>query len=244
MPTNYPVRSGKEVRTVADLVEAEKLACRAGGDASLRMLGLAYYLEETEWQNDLGENWSLERMVRDELARPAASAPEGGLNRLMGLSFAVSRRLKHGQPIDSQFQRAEKYVTDFQHYAFQLQNADGSWGPNFLANKSTSQDAAAQLRSNGRVLEWLVISLPDKQLEDAHVIAAVDYLARLLSNQRYQWNTEQLPTQEIASVGHALHALVVYDQREFKPADVPAKPAGDAQSPATASSDATPSMSR
>ena len=99
---DYPVRFGKTIRTVADLVEAEKLGCRSGSDASLKLVGLAYYVDEPQWKNDLGETWSLDRMVEEELAQPVVSAPEGGLNRLLGLSYAVARRAKHGQPLDGQ----------------------------------------------------------------------------------------------------------------------------------------------
>jgi hypothetical protein len=241
---NYPARLGKVTRSVADLVEGEKLGCRSGSDASLKLIGLAYYVDEPEWKNDLGETWSLDRIVEEELAQPIVSAPEGGLNRLLGLSFAVARRAKHGQPLEGNFHRAQKYVAEVQEFALRVQSADGSWGPQFLTARSTSQDAASQLRSSGRVLEWLAMSLPDKKLEDARVVNAVDYVTRLLSGQRYQWNAQSLPTQEIVALGHAVHALAVYDEREFKPADVPEKPAATEQAPATASSEATAPKSR
>ena len=76
------------------------------------------------------------------------------------------------------------------------------------------------------------MSLPDEKLEDAHVVNAVECLNRLLVIQHYQWNAQSLPTQEIASLGHALHALNVYDQRVFKPADAEEKPAAEKQKPA------------
>ncbi len=118
-----------------------------------------------------------------------------------------------------------------------LQNSDGSWGPYFLAARSTSPDPASQLRTTGRVLEWLAMSLPEKRLEDARVVSAVDYVTQLLGSQRYQWNAPSLSTREIVSLGHALHALAIYDERVFKPADVEEKPAAEKPSPATASRD-------
>ena len=235
---DYPVRSGEDVRSVADVVEAEKLGCRSGSDMSLKLIGLSYYVDEPEWKNDLGETWSVERIVREELAKPVVSASEGGLNRLMGLSCAVARRVKDEQPIDGQLQRARKYTNDFQAFALKLQNSDGSWGPHFLAARSTSPDMASQLRSTGRVLEWLAVSLPEQKLEDPQVINAVQYLVRLLSSQRYQRNTPSLSTQEIVAVGHALHGLNVYDRRVFKSADPVESSAADAQ-PAAAAKEKT-----
>lgn len=245
VPPDYQVRVGTDTRTVADIVEAEKLACRAGADLSLALIGLSYYVDEPEWKNDLGETWSIDQILKNEVAQPVVTAPEGGLNRLMGLSYAVARRAKRGQPIDGQFQRAKKYVSDFHEFAIQLQNPDGSWGPQFLAAKSVSQDAASQLRSTGRVLEWLAMSLPDEKIDDAPIGVAADYVVRLLSSQRYLSNAPALPTREIVSMGHAIHALNVYDDRVFKPADVvEEKPAVEKPSAAAASRDTADSKAR
>ena len=90
----------------------------------------------------------------------------------------------------------------------------------------------------------MAVSLSDRQLEDARVVSAVDYVTRLLGSQRYQWNAQALNTREIVSLGHALHALSVYDEREFKPADAPAKPAAAEPPPVTASSEVKPAKSR
>jgi hypothetical protein len=60
---------------LADLVEHEKKACRASGDMSLRLIGLAYYAKDETWENDLGEVWSVERLVEQELHQPIAGAP-------------------------------------------------------------------------------------------------------------------------------------------------------------------------
>ncbi|MEN6405195.1 MAG: hypothetical protein ABFC77_01865 [Thermoguttaceae bacterium] len=220
VPASYPVRVGRDTRTVADLVEAEKLGCRAGDDLSLKLIGLAFYVDAPEWKNDLGETWSIERMIQEEMAQPVVTASEGGLNRLMGLSYAVSRRAKRGLPIEGQYQRAKKYTADFQEFALQLQNANGSWGPYFLTARSANGDPSSQLRATGRILEWLASSLPESKLEDARLVRAVEYVNGLLSSDRYQWGTPSLSTREIASVGHALHALQIYDGRVFQPADV------------------------
>ena len=67
-----------------------------GSDLSLALIGLAYYVDEPEWKNDLGETWSIDRIIEEELAQPVVSAPEGGLNRLLGLSYAVAHQAKHG----------------------------------------------------------------------------------------------------------------------------------------------------
>jgi hypothetical protein len=237
---DYPVRVGRDVRKVADLIEAEKLGCRSGGDASLKLIGLSYYVADQEWKNDLGETWSVGRMITDEIGQPIVGAPDGGLNRLLGLGYAVSRRLKRDQPLDGPFGRAQKYVADFCEYALRLQSADGSWGPNYLADRTANPDVASQLRSTGRVLEWLVTSLPDEKLTDRRLQDAVACVTRVVASERYQYNAPSLSTQEIVSLGHALHALNMYDQRALKPFDAPEKPAAEKQAPATASRNSEP----
>ena len=119
----------------------------------------------------------------------------------------------------------------------QLQNADGSWGPYFLAAAGASQDPASQLRSTGRVLEWLAMSLPEKRLEDARVVSAVDYVTQLLGSQRYQWNAPSLSTREIVSLGHALHALVDLRRAGVQAGRRRGKAGRREASPATASRD-------
>jgi hypothetical protein len=190
----------------------------------MKMIGLAYYADQPEWKNDLGETWSVARMIQDEIARPMGEAADGGLNRLLGLSYVVSRRAKLGQPIDGQYQQAQGYVRRAEELAFRAQNAEGGWGPDFLNGRSAEADVAAQLRGTGRVLEWLAVSLSAKQLEDGRVTSGVEYLTRLLGSQRYQWTGQALSAQEISDIAHALHALVIYDERVFQPADPVEKP--------------------
>jgi hypothetical protein len=239
----YPIRAAGKNRKIADLVEAEKLACRSGGDASLKLIGLAYYVADPEWKNDLGETWSIERMIDEELDRPTATVSDGGLNRLLGISYAVARRAKSGLPMKGAFQRAQKYVAQCQDYALRQQNADGSWGPYFLAARAASPNEPSQLRSTGHVFEWLALSLPNEKLTDPRLVNSVECLLRLLGSQRYQWNAPSLSTQEIVSLGHALHALAIYDQRVFAPFDAETKPAAEKQ-PVTAATRTDESKSR
>ena len=234
VPDNYRFRIGQDERKVADLVESEKLGCRSGSDSSLKLIGLAWYVAEPEWKNDLGETWSIGRLIDAEIAKPVATPSEEGLNRLMGISYAVARLAKHGQPIEGRLERAQNYVNDLQTFALGRQNADGSWGPYFLAARGECPDAASQLRSTGRVFEWLAMSLPNEKLKDPRVVGSVECLVRLLGSERYELNASSLSTQEIVSLGHALHALAIYDQRVFQAADAGDKPAKEPES-ATAS---------
>ena len=174
-------------------------------------------------------------MIDEELDQPVVTASDGGLNRLMGLSYAVARRAKRGQPIEGQFQRAQKYIGEFQEFALRLQNADGSWGPYFLAARAASPDAAVAVAIDRPRAGMAGDVVARREATDPRVVSAVECVTRLVGSQRYQWNAPSLSTQEIVSLGHALHALAIYDQRVFKPVDADEKPADKESEPATAS---------
>ena len=222
--SDYPARVGKDVRTIADLVESEKLDCRGGADLSLKLIALSFYLDDDPtWQNRQGEDWSLSRIVKEELDSPLLQSRNGGTGRLLGLACALAQRSRRDQPIDGEFERAEKFVRDFQVYALKVQNTDGSWGPRYLAAKSTSRDWLTQLRATGCVLQWLAMSLPEGDLENARVLRSVEYLNRLLG-QRTRNNLSSMKTRDLESTAYALHALRVYDQRFFTPRTPPPAP--------------------
>jgi hypothetical protein len=215
---NYPLRAGGATRTVADLIESEKLSCRAGSDLSLKLIGLSYYAEDGEWKNDQGEDWSVEKIVREELNRTMHGTNDAGMNRLLGLSYANYRREKRELPLEGQYARADKYLKEFHKYAFNLQNADGSWGY-YLGARGENRDAASELRSTAYVLEWLAISLGDDQLGDSQVGAAVADVVKGLNTQRNMGSMPNLPAREINSIARALHALSIYEDRFYKTAE-------------------------
>ena len=85
---------------------------------SLKLVGLAYYADTATWKNDLDQEWSLEKIIKEELAQPALAPGGAGLDCLLGLSYALYRHEKRNLPIEGQFARAKKYIGEFQNYAF------------------------------------------------------------------------------------------------------------------------------
>ena len=220
VPDSYEIRVGDWRGTVADLVASEKLSCVSGIDLSQKLIGLADYLpDDATWKNAAGEAWSLERIVREELGRtPATYGPEV-TRHLMGLTFAVERRCRHGHPCDGQFSRAKKFLAEYEEHALSLQNADGTWHPDFFAAKGPSRDTSGMLRATGQILEWLVTLVPAERLQDRQLARSVSFLTNLLEEPYSRLNFTATSTQEIDAVMHAVRALRIYDRRLFKPAD-------------------------
>ncbi|HBO42372.1 MAG TPA: hypothetical protein DD670_00215 [Planctomycetaceae bacterium] len=221
VPEDYPLRVGEDARTVNDLVDVEKRNCRSGEENSFRLLGLARYLQSDEdWQNDLGETWSMDRLVEEELSRPTQAGPAGGTFRLLAMSYAVDRRVKRGEPVDGSFARAQKHLDELAQFALDVQNPDGTWHPEFFAFQGNAGDTVDQLRSTGHILRWLVFWLSDEQLRDPRVVRGVTRLAQLLNEQqRTRLSLPVASSREIAARLAAVHALVLYDQRVFVPHD-------------------------
>jgi hypothetical protein len=213
VPLDYPARCDKVARNVADLIEYEKLTCRAGSNMSLKLVALSYYATEPTWKDNRGEEWSIQRLVKEELDRPVGNAPHAGTSRLLGLASALQCAAKEQKAIDGDLLRAKQYVDESIEYTLKTQNGDGSWG------RITSRDYPTALSSTGRMIEWLVIAMPDERIEEPALARSVDFVEGLLSSQHYRGYVHSLSSREIAAVMHAAHALVVYDQRVFAPAD-------------------------
>ena len=219
VPREYPIRVGKTTRTVADLVESEKLACRSGSDLSFALIGLSRYLRAgAVWKNGLGEKWSVSRLLKEELDHAQEPSPSGGTQRLLAISYAVDRRAKRGQPIKGQYRRAKKYIDKYHGYALALQNPNGSWHPAFFKYRGEGGSSMGQINSTGRILAWLVSSLPDKKLDDPRVVRSVAFLANTLTGRR-QRSLASTSAADIAARMNAVYALKVYNRRVFGPYD-------------------------
>jgi hypothetical protein len=221
VPADYPARAGKTVRTVADLIEYEKLSCRPGLDMSLKLVALAYYVQGPSWKDSLGGEWTLQRVVAEELDRPAGTQPPGTMyswsatDRLLGLSAALERFEGDKVPLEGDLARAKHYVDESIGYAYSAQNSDGSWG------RPTGRDYAMAVAYTAHMLEWLVTALPASRLEEPQITRGIDFLHTTFNSTHYQTYISTMSPREISAAMHAAYLLNVYDRRVFAPADPP-----------------------
>ena len=217
VPRNYPMRAEGKNFTVEDLIATEKLTCATGMELTFKLISIAHYcdLDET-WKNEKGETWSIPRLIAEELKAPILSnAPCGGTHRLTALAYAVHNREAQGKKLDGQWLAAKKYLDQYHKYTLALQNRDGSFSTEWFRRREARPDIDRRLQTTGHILEWLVYSLPASELNNPRVVNAVEYLSGImLTKPDNQW--------EIGPLGHAIHALSIYDQRVYKPHDAPA----------------------
>lgn len=225
---NYPIHVGDHEFTVNDLIEAEKKTCYPKSELTFKLIALQHYADlNDKWVNDQGVEWDFSRLISEELAQPIRGAACGGTHRLSGLSLVVKARLRRGEPLDGEYQKASDFVKKYQQYAFRLQNRDGSLSTSWFRGTGDEDDINRRIKTTGHILEWLCYSLNDDQLREPQTVRAVTYLANLMySKYDNEW--------EVGPRSHATHALLLYDQRVFRPYDKEGEMASYRPSPTVA----------
>ncbi len=212
---DYPLKVGGKEMTIVDLILAEQRTCYADSELTFKLIGLMHYLDSSAtWVNEDGEPWDMPRLINEERNQRIRGAACGGTHRLSGLTLAAKLRVARGEPLDGEYLEAQRFVEKYQNLAFRLQNQDGSLSTEWFRGPGAEEDINRRVRTTGHLLEWLIYALPDEKLTDYRTVRAVNYLTSLLAS-----NTDNL--WEIGPLSHALHALVLYDQRVFRPHDSP-----------------------
>ncbi len=225
--SDYPLKVEGKDFTVQDLIEVEKLTCYPKTELTFKLIGLQRYLDINDtWVNDQGMQWDFPKLIAEEMAQPVRTAACGGTHRLGGLALAVKKRKASGLPIDGQYAAAQKFVANYQNYCYRLQNSDGSFSTDWFKGPGADPDIDRRLKTTGHQLELLVYAGSDEQLHNYRTVRAVNYLTNIMhANRTRDW--------EAGPLGHAIHALVLYDRLAFGPYDAAPQPAPVAQKPGT-----------
>jgi hypothetical protein len=206
---DFPIRVEGKDFTVEDLIEFEKRTCYSKTELTFKLIALAHYLPSDEtWLNDRGEKWSIEKLINEELAQPIVGAACGGTHRLAGFSYAVNKRASRGEPFEGEWLRAQIFEKSYQEYLMKLRNPDGSFSTQWFAGRGDSGDDERKLETTGHMTEWMVYSFTKEQLLEDRSVETIHFLNELLWRNRNQ-------DLEIGPKGHALHALVMYQEKVF-----------------------------
>ena len=156
--------------------------------------------------------WDIPKLISEELRQPVRGAACGGTHRLAGLTLAYKMREQRGEPVDGEYLKAKKFTRNYQRYAYKLQNSDGSFSTEWFRGPGKEESIDRRLKTTGHILEWLLYAAGEKELKHRQTTRAANYLANIMYNNRYKdW--------EAGPLGHAVHALLLYDQKVFAPYD-------------------------
>ena len=209
VPEDYLLRVGGEQRSIADLVDHEQQTCDSGAEQTFKLIGIVHYRGTQEtWQNDRGQGWSVERLLKEELAAPISSrqATCGGSHRLYAMHYAAEIRSREESQLTGAWLEAARRVRAYQRRTFALQNRDGSFSTAWFDKAENREDPERRLICSGHLVELLAFSLSDKELRDPRFERGVLYVTQLLEQSRGQ-------KLHRGGMGHALHGLAIYEQR-------------------------------
>jgi len=210
LPLDFPLKAGGgKTITVQGVLDDAKATVHEGPEITWTLWALAHYLPpDAEWTNERGEPWSIERMVRIQTAESVLSGACGGTHGLFVLAYARNKSLAQGNTLRGVWIEADAKVKRFVAEARQLQNRDrdGSFSAAYFKNRAYSEQFTQRLPANGHTLEFLMMALSDRELQEEWVRAGVRSVARDLIEHRH------VPS-DCGPLYHALHALVLYDLR-------------------------------
>ncbi len=213
---NYEMKVGGNEFTIANLIASEKATLSKGMNLSMALVGLSFYGEASDqWKSETGETWNVERMVTEELNRSIDQGSCDVTDWLLGLTAAVKLYEEEGKTLRGPIALARRQLGTYHDFVLSIQNENYLWHPKFFLFKGASADAYETLYSSGHILRWLLLSLPEKKLEDPKVVKALASLASTLSRIPTNINAGTMSDRQLESVAVSLHALAIYNQRVF-----------------------------
>ena len=213
---NYEMKVGGNEYSIGHLVASEKASVSKGMNLSMALVGLSFYGESDEkWKNEMGEIWSIERMVTEELNRSIDQGASDVTDWLLGLTSAVKLYEEEGKAIRGPLALAKRQLGTYHDFVLSIQNENYLWHPRFFLFKGSSPDAYETMYSSGHILRWLLLSVSDKKLEDPRISRAVASLASTVSRVPTNITAGTMSDRQLESLAVSLHALSIYNQRVF-----------------------------
>jgi hypothetical protein len=225
---------GGERYTVSDLITQAQWDIYDGMEATWTLMSFSTYLpQDAKWQAKDGSTWDIPRIVRMESAQDLDTSACGGTHRMYGLAVAMKRYREAGGTLEDDpqgtWQKCQQKINENIAAAREFQQPDGSFSSNYFSRPAASPEISKRISTSGHVLEFLMVALNDKQVEEPWVKRAVLNLVECFEK------TQKFDL-ECGALYHAAHGLDLYRQRRFGPrksapgpAEAPRAVAGDAQ---------------
>ena len=213
---NYEMKVSGGSYTIGHLVASEKAAVSRGVNMSQALVGLSFYTEPNEaWKNEMGENWTIEKIVTEELNRSLDQGTSDVTDWLLGLTAAVKLYEEEGKVLRGPMALAKKQLGTYQDFVLSVQNENGLWHPKFFLFKGTSPDAYETLYSSGHILRWLLVSISDEDLKNPKITKAVTSLVATVNRIPPNVAAGSMTDRQLEGLAISLHALAIYNQRAY-----------------------------
>ena len=213
LPEDFVLRDGTGAPfTIGDWIETAKREVRVNPkeEVTWTLWAFSHYLDsDAQWVNARRERWSMERLVAEEVRSHTKEHACGGTHGLYALASARNAYVQSGRSLRGTWLLAQEKVNRYVRTARALQNPDGSLSHAYFKQRGHTNDVVARVGSSGHTLEFLMMALPQRELSQPWVRAAVGRVAAdLLAGQ-----TEPIGGKAVGGMYHAVHALVLYRER-------------------------------
>ena len=193
--------------TMRDMIKHAQMTVSEKDEPTWTLWALSRYLPpNAQWQNEKGEFWSIEKLVQQQTAKPMMGAPCGGTHSLFALAHARNVYLRQGKPLRGVWLQAEYKIRQHINTARMQTNSDGSLSSNYFRGRHYDPDFNKRMASVGHVLEFLMIALPQEELNSRWVRQAIETVARDLMNNRKAYV-------KCSPLYHTVNALNIYLDR-------------------------------
>lgn len=196
-----------QVVTMQDMVRHAQYALNPKDELTWTLWFLTHYVDQdTTWTTAAGQRWSMEALVRNQNAASINNSPCGGCHNLFAVAYARNAYMqKHGQ-LRGAWLEADQRLQQYISAAQSMQNRDGSFATEFFRARGHSTQFNERIKASGHMLEWLLVALPKKRLNEQWMRNGVYSLATDLITNASQ-------PADCGPLYHSLHALVLYKQR-------------------------------
>ncbi|QDU81234.1 hypothetical protein Pla110_29730 [Polystyrenella longa] len=207
LPLDHKFKTGDGSITMEDIVKNAQMEVNNHEGQTWTLWFLTHYLQsDTEWKNARGENWSIERLVQMQNQVVVERAACGGCHNLFALSLARNNYLQEGGQLRGVWIEANQKILRYTEIARRTQNRDGSFSSDYFRSPQYSQEFKKRIATSGHMLEFLMVALPQSQINEPWVRKAVDNI----SNDLIRFRNEPA---DVGALYHAVDALVIYRER-------------------------------
>ncbi|MEM9700925.1 MAG: hypothetical protein AAF907_00610 [Planctomycetota bacterium] len=213
LPQTFVLRDGGgRPFTIADWIETAKREVRLNRNEEVTwtLWAFSVYLDsETQWVNARREPWSMTRLVQEEVKTEPNKHACGGTHGLYALASARNARLQEGYRLRGHWLLAHEKVNRYITLTRSLQNPDGSFSDRYFKGRSHQRNLVKRIGSSGHTLEFLMMALPQSELDAAWVRAGVGRVA----NDLIAGRNAEVGGKAVGGMYHAVHALKLYRER-------------------------------
>lgn len=208
VPTKYKFKTkeGKSI-TVGGMVENAKMEINSEEELAWTLWALSRYLPpDAEWTNKNGQPWSIEKIIAMQVKKPINGTYCGGTHSLFAMAHARNVYLRSGKKLRGPWLEADQKIRRHVELVREQQGPTGMFSTNFFVGPAYEQDFSKRLASAGHLLEFLMISLSQKELNQRWVRRGVQAVAQDIVN------NEQAEA-KCGPLYHATNGLVIFMDR-------------------------------